>query len=137
MAHADKLRGLLARARVDFAPKHAPPRGPQSSSPSSSRSPDSLAADATLVAIGIRVFPSTKGFVHFHFSDYGKLTVIGVIVACAGWPIVRLLSLAPRWLFVRLAILVLIVMHLAIALVTYNTLVHLAPVGRRQARVAR
>ncbi len=77
--------------------------------------------------------------------------MIGVIIACAAWPIVTTISSAPRWLFFRLAILVtlvlwlpdlyilhvgesakgvavLMVMHAAIALVTYNLLVHLAPV---------
>jgi len=111
----------------------------------------SLAADAALVAIGTRVFPSTKGYAHFEFHDYAKLTVIGVLIACAAWPIVARISSAPRWLFFRLAILVTLVlllpdlyiwhrgqpakavlvlmtMHLAIALVTYNLLVHLAPV---------
>ena len=44
----------------------------------------SLAADAALVAIGTAVFPSTKGFVHFRFSDYARLTVIGVVIACIG-----------------------------------------------------
>jgi hypothetical protein len=112
----------------------------------------SLAVDAALVAIGTAVFPSTKGYTHFQFHDYAKLTVIGVIVACAAWPVVIRVSSVPRWLFFRLAILVtlvlwipdlyilvrgqparavavLICMHLAIALVTYNALVHLAPPG--------
>ena len=104
-----------------------------------------------LVVIGEAVFPSTKGFAHFQFSDYAKLTVVGVIIACVAWPIVTRISSAPRWLFFRLAILVtlvlwlpdlyilhlgesakavavLMVMHLAIAVVTYNLLVHIAPV---------
>jgi hypothetical protein len=107
-------------------------------------------ADAALVAIGTAVFPSTKGYVHFRFSDYGKLTVIGVVIACVAWPIVTRISFDPKWLFLRLAVLVtlvlwlpdlwilwkgqpgravavLMVMHLAIALVTYNALVRLAP----------
>jgi hypothetical protein len=111
----------------------------------------SLAADAVLVFVGTRLFPATKGYVHFAFSDYAKLTVIGVLIACVAWPIVTCLSSAPRWLFFRLAIavtlvlllpdlyiwhqgqsaqavLVLMTMHLAIALVTYNLLVRLAPV---------
>jgi hypothetical protein len=110
-----------------------------------------LVADAILVMIGEAIFPGTKGYVHFRLSDYGKLTVIGVIIACAGWPIVTRVTSAPRWLFYRLAILitlflllpdlyilhqgqpadavaVLMVMHLAIALVTYNLLVRFAPV---------
>jgi hypothetical protein len=113
----------------------------------------SLAADYLLVKLGTAAFPSTKGFVHFQFSDYGKLTVIGVVIACLAWPIVTRLTSTPRPLFFRLAILVTLVllapdawiwlhgesgkavfvlvwMHLAIALVTYNALVRLAPSTR-------
>jgi hypothetical protein len=93
--------------------------------------------------------------VHFEFHDYAKLTIIGVVIACIAWPVVCRVSSAPRWLFFRLAIVVtvvlllpdvyilhqgqpaqavavLMVMHLAIALITYNLLVHLAPVRRRR-----
>ncbi len=117
----------------------------------------SLAADAVLVAVGTRVLPSTKGYPHFHVSSYTKLTVIGVVVACAAWPVVTRVSSRPRWLFFRLAVLVTLVaflpdvwlllrgdpvravlvlacMHLAVALVTYNALVHLAGVGPDRAR---
>ena len=112
----------------------------------------SLAVDALLVAVGEAVFPTTKGFAHFQFADYSKLTVIGVVVACVAWPVVTRLSSRPRRLFLRLAVLVTLVlllpdvyilvqgeeprgvvvlmaMHLAIALVTYNTLVRIAPAG--------
>jgi len=111
----------------------------------------SLAADAFFVFVGTRVFPSTKGYAHFRFSDYATLTTIGVLVACAGWPVVTRITSAPRWLFFRLAVVatvvlwvpdlwlivrgeprhgveVLMVMHLAVAFVTYNLLVHVAPV---------
>jgi hypothetical protein len=44
----------------------------------------SLLADWLLVKLGTHVFPSTRGFVHFQFSDYAKLTIIGVVIACAG-----------------------------------------------------
>ena len=114
----------------------------------------SLAAGAALVAIGERLWPATTGYGHFQFADYAKLTVVGVLIACTAWPIVTSISSAPRWLFFRLAILVtvflwlpdlwillqgqsaqgvavLMVMHLAIALVTYNLLVHVAPVRQR------
>ena len=53
----------------------------------------SLAADAALVAIGTRLFPATKGYVHFQFDDYARLTVIGVVIACAAWPIVARVTL--------------------------------------------
>jgi hypothetical protein len=102
--------------------------------------------------IGQALFPATKGYVHFQFSDYAKLTVIGVIIACVAWPVVTRISSDSRWLFFRMAIAVTVVlllpdfyilhagqpadavavlmlMHLAIALVTYNLLVHLAPAG--------
>ena len=111
----------------------------------------SLAADAALVAVGKAVFPSTNGFVHFRFSDYAKLTVIGVVVACLAWPVVTRISSAPRWLYFRLAVVVtlvllapdvwillqgesaeavavLVAMHLAIAVVTYNCMVRIARV---------
>ena len=117
----------------------------------------SLVADAILVVIGQAVAPSTKGYSHFQFPDYGKLTVIGVIIACIGWPVVTRVSSQPRWLFLRSAILVtlvlwlpdlyilhggapakavavLIVMHLAIAAVTYNCLVRISPVRPFPAR---
>ena len=120
----------------------------------------SLAADAALVAIGTAVFPSTKGYVHFRFSDYSKLTVIGVVVACVAWPVVTRISSAPRWLYLRLAILVTIVllapdawillhgapakavgvlvtMHVAIALVTFNCMVRIAPVREAPERQLR
>ena len=117
----------------------------------------SLAADAALVAIGKAAFPFTKSYVHFRFNDYAKLTIIGVIIACLAWPIVTRISSAPRWLFFRMAIAVTLVlllpdiyilqqgqpakavavlmcMHVAIALVTYNALVRLAPVRARRGR---
>lgn len=111
----------------------------------------SLISDAILVAVGTTIFPSLQGFGHFQPTDYGKLTLIGVTIACVGWPVVTRLSSQPRWLFLRLAVLVtlvlwlpdlwilvhgepirgvgvLMIMHLAIAFITYNALVHVAPV---------
>jgi hypothetical protein len=141
----------LDLVKVDFAPTHRQPSAVRVVLATVVSLVASLAVDAALVAIGEAVFPSTKGYGHFQFSDYAKLTIIGVIIACVAWPIVTRISSAPRWLFFRLAILVtfvlllpdvyilkqgqpakavtvLMCMHLAIALVTYNALVHLAPV---------
>jgi hypothetical protein len=118
-----------------------------------------LAADAILVVIANAVFPSTKNYVHYRFSDYGKLTILGVLIACLAWPVVTWLCAAPRWLFGRLAALVtlvlwlpdgwilikgqpfdavlfLVLMHLAIAIVTYNMLVRVAPAKRPRSRDA-
>jgi hypothetical protein len=143
--------------RIDFAPPRGQPRAAMVLVATFVSLAGSLAVDALLVVIGTRIFPSTANYVHFRFSDYAKLTTIGVIIACAGWPIVTRISSSPRWLFLRMAILVtlvlwlpdiyilakgqppkavavLVLMHLAIALVTYNALVHLAPLKRKRAR---
>jgi Family of unknown function (DUF6069) len=145
----------LALARVDFAPAHRPPGAARVLLATAVSLVGSLVADAILVAIGEAAFPSTKGYVHLAFSDYGKLTIIGVVIACLAWPIVTRISSSPRWLFFRMAILVTLVlllpdlyilkqgqpakavavlmcMHLAIGLVTYNALVRLAPVRIRR-----
>jgi hypothetical protein len=142
---------VLAWARVDLDPPHRPPEWWRVGLATVLSIALSLLADAALVAVGTRLLPSTKGYVHFQFHDYAKLTVIGVVIACAAWPIVARVSAAPRWLFFRLAIVVTLVlfvpdlwilrqgqsaqgvgilmaMHVAIALVTYNLLVRLAPV---------
>lgn len=152
---ATLLDQLMAWARVDFAPAHRQPRNAAVVVATVVALAGSLAADALLVVVGTAVFPATRGYVHFRFSDYAKLTVIGVLIACAGWPVVTRITSSPRWLFFRLAILVTLVlflpdaylllrgdppdavlvlmtMHLAIALVTYNSLVRLAPVRRRR-----
>lgn len=148
---------VLGLVRVDFAPAHRQPAAWRVAVATVLSLAGALVADAVLVAIGTAVFPSTKGYTHFHFSDYGKLTIIGVIIACLAWPIVTRISSAPRWLFFRLAILVtvvlllpdlyilaqgqparavavLMVMHLAIGVVTYNCLVHVAKVTPERGR---
>jgi len=151
------LRRSLGLVKIDFAPPHRQPSGVRVLLATVVSLVGSLAADAALVAIGQAVFPSTKGYVHFQFSDYSKLTIVGVVIACVAWPIVTRISSSPRWLFFRSAIAVTIVlllpdlyilkqgqpakavavlmcMHLAIALVTYNALVHIAPVRDRRRR---
>jgi hypothetical protein len=151
----DLLRQSMSLAKVDFSPPHRVPSAPRVIIATIAAIAGSLLADALLVVIGERIFPSTNGYTHFQFSDYAKLTVIGVIVACMAWPVVVRMSSAPRWLFARLAVLVtfvlwapdawilyqgqparavavLFLMHLAIAVVTYTLLVQLAP--PRQAR---
>ena len=143
----DKLTSFV---RVDLRPQHRQPRMSRVLVATVAAVAGSLAADALLVVIGQAAFPATRGYVHFQFSDYAKLTVIGVIIACVAWPVVTRISSDPRWLFLRMAVLVTLVlwlpdvyilvkgqpadavavlflMHLAIALVTYNLLVRLAP----------
>ncbi len=146
----------LAWLRIDLAPTHKQPSAALVMVATVVSLVGSLAADAALVAIGTAIFPSTKGYSHFQFSDYSKLTIIGVVIACVAWPIVTRITSAPRWMFFRMAILVtavlllpdlwilakgqppkavlvLMIMHLAITVITYNSLVHIASVRERHA----
>jgi len=136
---------------LDARPDREPPKWPLVALGTATSVVGSLVADMILVAIGSRAFPSTKGYVHFQFSDYSKLTVIGVLIACAGWPVVTRVSAYPRRLYLVLAIgttavlfapdiwilrggapadavAVLMTMHVAIAVVTYLSMVTLASV---------
>lgn len=145
------LEKVLSLIHLDFAPAHRQPDGGRVLLATIVSIAGSLLADALLVAIAEAVLPATKGYEHFQFADYAKLTVIGVLIACAAWPVTTRITSQPRWMFLRMAVLVtlvlwlpdvyillkgqpakavavLLVMHVAIALVTYNALVRLAPV---------
>jgi Family of unknown function (DUF6069) len=110
----------------------------------------SLFACFGLVQIAVALSPALAEYGHFHFGDYSKLTIIGVIVACVGWPIVAWLTTQARRLYLWLAIAVtvvslapdawilhlgqptlgvatLAVMHLALAMITYPAMVFIAP----------
>lgn len=111
----------------------------------------SLAADVTLASIGQAAFAVPASFGKFSFVTYALLTVLGVAGATATWAVVTRLCSRPRWLLTRLAALVtalflipdflllgtpgnpagpvviLMLMHLAIAVITYAALVKIAP----------
>ena len=146
----DVIGRALAMGKVDFGSNVVQPAPARLVLATLTSLVGSVGADAVLVALGTAIFPSTRGFVHFRFTDYTKLTIVGVIIACVAWPVVTRTSSAARWWFSRLAIavtvallapdlwiwtrgasglavLVLVVMHFAIAVVTYNALVRLAP----------
>src|SRR5665213_3911172 len=110
---------LLKLFHVDFAPRLQPPWSLVALATVVSLV-GSIVADALLVAIGTRVFPSTKGYGHFHFSDYSKLTIIGVLIACVGWPIVTRITSTPRWLFLRAALAITVVLLLPDAFIWYQ-----------------
>lgn len=145
----------MSAVHLDFAPNHRQPAGQLVVLATVVSIAGSLLADALIVVIAQALIPSIKGYSHFHFGSYAKLTLTGVIIACAAWPITTRITSVPRWMFFRMAVLVtlalwlpdvyimmkgqpfkavafLLLMHLAIALITYNALVRLAPV-----RVAR
>lgn len=139
----------LARARVDMNAASEPPSAGRMIVVSALSIITSVGVDAGVVKLGTVMNPAIRGFSHFRLTDYGVLTAFGVIAACAAWSVVVRISSSPRWLFFRLAVivmlalwvpdlwllikheptravLVLMVMHLAVALVTYNLLVHFA-----------
>ena len=114
----------------------------------------SLAADVVLVAIGRTAFTVPASFDKFAFGNCALLTGLGVAGATLAWDAVTRLSSRPTWLLTRLAALVtalclipdflllgtpgnpagpvaiLMLMHLAIAVVTYPALIKIAPVRR-------
>jgi Family of unknown function (DUF6069) len=144
------LDRALNLARVEFAPAHRTPRPAAVAAGCALSVGLCLLADALLARAGTAIFPSTRGYVHFQFADYAKLTVIGVVIAGLAWPVVVRLTSDPRWVYRILAVLVtavlllpdlyiwwtgqpgravlvLVAMHLAIALITYNVMVRVAP----------
>jgi hypothetical protein len=112
----------------------------------------SLAADLGLTAAGRALFVVPASFGKFAFGTYAPLTVLGVAGAAIAWAMVTRLSSRPRWLLTRLAALVtalllipdfllfgtagnpggpvviLMLMHLAIAAISYAALLTIAPV---------
>ena len=112
----------------------------------------SLASDVVLVTAGRAAFTVPASFGKFAFGSYALLTVLGVAGATAAWAMVTRLSSRPKWLLTRLAALVtalflipdflllgtpgnptgpvviLMLMHLAIAAITYVALITIAPV---------
>ncbi len=140
----------LAIARVDWAPSHRQPTPARLVVATVIAMIGALAADAILVAAGTRIVPGIAGYGHFRFDDYAKLTIIGVLIGAAGWPVLTRISSAPRWLYGRLTILislalflpdawlltrgapaaavaVLMAMHVAIAAIIYCAMVFVAP----------
>ncbi len=143
----------LELLRVDFRPAHRHPLPGRIAVAAVVAIVVSLVADAVLAHIGVAVWPALRGYVHFRFSDYAKLTVIGIVIAAIGWPICSRVTSSPRWLYAvsawavtlvlflpdlyiwyagspARAVLILMCMHVVIGLVTYEAMVRLAPVGR-------
>ena len=99
-------------ARVDLSPRHRGPRAAAVAVATAASLVLCLLADWLLARAAVAAFPATKGYGHFQFSDYAKLTTIGVIIAGIGWPVVARVTSDPRWVFFRLAIAVTIVLLL-------------------------
>lgn len=118
----------------------------------------SLILAFALAELGRSVFNVPATFDKFNFGGYAVLTLGGVIGATIAWGLVSRYAPTPRELIAQLAVLVtivlllpdlflftqagnptgpvlmLMVMHVAIAVVSYYALVVLAPVRRVEAR---
>jgi hypothetical protein len=116
----------------------------------------SLATGLMLATVGRAAFTVPAAFGKFAFGTYALRTVLGVAGATATWAAVTRLSSRPKWLLTRLVALVtalflipdflllgtpgnpagpvaiLMLMHLAIAVITYAALTKLAPVRDRR-----
>jgi Family of unknown function (DUF6069) len=120
----------------------------------------SLLACFGLARLAIAWDPALAGYGHFQFGDYARLTIIGVLGACIGWPLLSWFSSRARRLYFWLAIVVtvvslapdawilhlgqpaagvvtLVVMHLALAVITFPAMVVLAPQRTTATRDAR
>jgi len=116
----------------------------------------SVLANAALAWLATSFDPALQHYSYFRLLDYGALTVVGVICAGVAWYFATRNLAAPRhtlfqvavaativlwvpdvWLLIKheptRAVIFLIVMHLAVALITYNLLVFAAPMGVRDA----
>src|ERR1035438_5709952 len=112
----------------------------------------SLVVNAALVWLATAFDPPLQHYSHFRLSDYGTLTIVGVAGAGVAWYLAARILTTPRRTFFRVAVVVmvvlwvpdvwllikheptravvfLVIMHAAVALITYNFLVHAAPVG--------
>ena len=124
MPSGNLVHRAMEVARIDWSGHHPRPTTFALAVATITSVVGSLAADVLLVFVGTSVFPASVGYAHFRFSDYATLTVIAIAVTLVLW-------LPDLYLFSRnqpfRAVAVLMVMHLAIAVVTYNMLVRIAP----------
>jgi len=119
----------------------------------------SVFVNAVIVWIAKAANPSLQDYSHFRLWDYGTLSVVGVAGAGVAWYIASRYLATPRVVFFRVAIAVTLVlwapdvwilvkheptravlflalMHLTVALITYNLLVFAAPVAVRESATA-
>ncbi len=143
-------RNVREYFHIDLPGLRSQPRGGRFALATIAAVAGSVTACAILAVAGAAVFPSTRGYEHFQFADYAKLTVVGVLVACAGWLVAAALSSRARRLYLWAAVattvvsfapdiwilahgqtaegvLVLGLMHIAVAVITYVAVVTIAP----------
>jgi hypothetical protein len=141
---------LASLFRINFAPPHSQPTLVRTASATFVAIAVSLGVGVAITAFAQAIMPATQGYAHFQFADYAKLTVIGVLGGCAGWPIVTRVTSAPVRLYLTLAglatlvlwlpdlyilykgqpldaVVVLMIMHVAVAIVICCSVVFVAP----------
>jgi hypothetical protein len=110
----------------------------------------SLLACFVLAQLATALDRSLLGYGHFEFSDYSRLTVVGVLAACVGWPVVCCFSTRARRLYLWLGttatvvslapdawilhlgqpaagVATLVAMHVALGIITIASMVFIAP----------
>jgi hypothetical protein len=70
----------------------------------------SVAANFALVRLATAFDPAIQHYSHFRFSDYGTLTVVGVICAGVAWYLATRSLAAPRHTFFRVAVVSMVVL---------------------------
>lgn len=99
------LDDALRAARIDFPPPARQPSVPVTALAMAVGVLLSLVASMLIVHLAIGLFPALAGYEHFRLSDYGRLTVIGALIACVGWPVLTRLSSAPVRMYLTLSVL--------------------------------
>ncbi|MBO0705260.1 MAG: hypothetical protein J2P39_08070 [Candidatus Dormibacteraeota bacterium] len=106
------LDDAMRVSRLDFQPSARQPSVPLTALAIAVGVLLSLAASFLIVHLTLALFPALAGYEHFRFSDYARLTVIGSLIACAGWPVLTRVSSAPVRVYVALAVLGTLVLYL-------------------------
>lgn len=140
---------VLRAAQIDLRPG-SPPSNVRLSIATLASLVLSLVLCALAVHVAASASPGTRHFSHFRAADYGSLTVVGVLTASGAWAVLVRVSSAAHRNFLRLVVVsmlvlwipdavlfalgeaatgvvTLMVMHLLVAVVTYNLLVRVAP----------
>lgn len=65
----------------------------------------SVAVNMLIVHVAVGLDPALAGYQHFRLSDYGRLTVLGALIACGGWPVLTRVSSAPVRVYLAIAVL--------------------------------
>lgn len=99
------LDDAMRLTRLDFRPSPRQPSIPLTALGMAIGVLLSLAVNMLIVHIAVGLFPALAEYQHFRLADYGRLTVIGALIACAGWPVLTRVSSAPVRVYVAIAVL--------------------------------